>query len=148
MLQSTLIHAIISVCMSLKSGDVLVAGAMTGRSVRTPIPERKLAVVIRGSIITPERRVLISGKVVVRKAMRVSFLTAFLSVGFIRRVTGLSRVKTAVTVAVVFVSSLIRRIRLEFCRIKAPTESIRSTVCLRCVERFSFRFLRRQVRRR
>ena len=122
---------------------------MIGRSVLTLIPEKKLAVVIRGSFITPVRRVLSFVKVVAREETHVSFLMVFLSVGFTRRVTGLSRVKTVVTVAVVFVSLLIRWIRLGFCLIKALIVLIRSTFCLlRFVERFSFRFLRRLTRRR
>jgi len=129
-----------------------VAGAMTGRSVLTLIPEKRLAGEIRGSTITPARLVLTFEKVVVRKETRASFLTEFSSVGFIQLVTGLSRAKTAVTVAGESVSSLTRRISLGISRIEAPIGLIPSTSRLRFViharERFSSRFLLVLVRRR
>lgn len=129
-----------------------MAGAMTGRSVLTPIPEKRLAGEIRGSTITPARLVLILEKVVARKATRASFLMEFSSVGFIQLVTGLSRAKTAVTVAGKSVSLLTRRISLGVSRIEALIGLKTSTFRLRFViharERFNSRFLLVLVRRR
>lgn len=129
-----------------------MAGAMIGRSVRTLIPERKLAGGIRGSTITPGRLVPISEKAVAKKETLASSLTEFSSVGFIHFVTGLSHVKTAVTVAGKFVSLLTHRISLGIYRIGAQIVSIPLTFRLRFVipvrERFSSRYLLFQARRR
>ena len=125
-----------------------MAGAMTGRSVRTLTPEKRLAGEIRRSTITPGRLVRSSEKAVARKETLASLLTEFSSVGFILLVTGLSRVKTAVDVAGKFVSLLTRRISLGVSITGAPTGLILSTYRLRFVERFSSRFLLFLARRR
>lgn len=84
-----------------------MAEPMTGPSVRTHIPARKLAGGIRGSIITPVRLVLISGKGTVGKATVVSLLTAFSNVGSTQLVIGPNYVKMDQVVSVRFVSLLI-----------------------------------------
>ena len=125
-----------------------MAGATTGRSVRTLIPEKRLAGEIRRSTTTPGRLVPIFEKAVARKGTRASLLTEFSSAGFIPLVTVLSRAKTEVTAAGEFVSLLTRLISLGVSITGAPTRLIPLTYRLRFVERFSSRFLLFLARRR
>lgn len=84
-------------------------GHMTGRSVRTLIPERRLAGGILASIITPALLVLSFVKVIVRKVMHVSTRTAYSSVGFTLLAIVRSLVRTGPTAAGACASLLIRR---------------------------------------
>jgi len=89
---------------------VHVLGHMTGPTVRTLIPEKKLAGVIPGSTVIPVLLALSFVKGTVRKVTVVSLLMEFLSVGSILTGTGLSRVRMEPTVAGVCVFSHTRRI--------------------------------------
>lgn len=84
-----------------------MGGLMTGPSVRTPIPVKKLVGGIRGSIIIRVLHARIFVKGTAGKEIHVSSLMGFLSVGFTRLVTGLNRVKMGRVVVVGFVSLLI-----------------------------------------
>jgi len=86
-------NAIISVCTSLKSGDAHVPGHMTGPSVRTLIPAKKLAGVIPGSFIIPVTRARSFVKARAVEVTRASSLTAYLSAGFTLLAIVRSRVK-------------------------------------------------------
>lgn len=85
---------IASGCMSLRYVSVLVAGRMTGPTVRTLIQRKKLAAEIPGDTVTPELRALSSVKETVRKETVVSLLTAFSSAGSTQAVTVRNRVRT------------------------------------------------------
>lgn len=88
---------------------------MTGRSVRTLIPVRKLAGGIQESIITQVLLVLIFVKVSVKKVMHVSTLTAYLSVGYTLLAIVRSLVKMGPTAAGASASSLTPRNNSVFC---------------------------------
>ena len=68
-------------------------GHMTGLSVRTLTPGRKPGGETRGSFITRVQLALISVKESAKKAIRVSSLMVFSSVGCTQHGTGLSRVR-------------------------------------------------------
>lgn len=123
----TLTPATISACSSSRFGDAHVAGHMTGPSVRTPTPGRRLAAVIPGSTITPARRAPISARGVARRVTRASTRMGFSSAGSTPRVTVLSPARTAPVVAGACVSSRTRRSNSGCCHSRVRGVLIHTT---------------------
>ncbi|CAN1123648.1 hypothetical protein LINPERPRIM_LOCUS3345 [Linum perenne] len=104
-------------CMSLRSGGVLVAGAMIGLFVRLLILGRRLAVGIRGSFIIRALFVpSFAAKVDVAVAITVSLLMVFLSAGCILLGIVLRLVRMGRVVRGRSASSLTLLVSFVFCR--------------------------------
>lgn len=98
--------------MSSKFADACAAGHMTGQSVRSRIPEKRLVAETLGVFITLALAVLISEKEAAGVEMPASMLTESLNAGFIRRVIARSLAKMD---AIAEGASVSLRIRLSNC---------------------------------